>query len=164
MDTKRNAVNILRLLMGLPNNIASGQQICQSLNINPTEANDAVDYLQSYDYVRINSCLGTAPYSFQSVVMKVMGRVHYYDLLRKGNPIKENSEKILTLLKSNSNYQNGISGRSLSTELNIQPDDVNDAVEYLEELCAINVNRALGTIPYKFSFITITSYGKTLVA
>lgn len=164
MDTKRNAVNILRLLMNLPQNIASGKQICQSLNINPTEANDAVDYLQSADYVRINSCLGTAPFSFQSVVLKVLGKVHYHDLLGKGNPIKDNSEKILSLLKSNSSYQNGVSGSSLSTALNLSPDEVNDAVEYGEVLCAINVNRALGTIPYKFSFITITRYGKSLVA
>ena len=42
----------------------------------------------------------------------------------------------------------------------INPQDVDDAVNYLEELGAVKIYRTMGTTPYRFNFIFIQSRGR----
>lgn len=111
MDINKNALGILWILKNQLKNGASGLGIQSQSKVKLTarEINDAVDYLKIYGYVKINKGMGTSPFSFQSVILTALGKSYYYDLSRSGNPIKENAEKILILLKSNPKYQNGIS-------------------------------------------------------
>jgi hypothetical protein len=76
------------------------------------------------------------------------------------NPIEENAITILASLVENKIEQ--VRGVKISELTRLGPEDVNDAVEYLNNLNALVVIRTMGTAPYKFSRITANSQGKHL--
>jgi len=44
----------------------------------------------------------------------------------------------------------------------LSPDDINDAVEHLENIMAMKVHSALGTTPYNFLFVEVTARGRNI--
>jgi len=76
------------------------------------------------------------------------------------NPIEENAAKILMVL-----VEKGIEeaeGEQIKQIVGLNPEDINDAVAYLEDLGAIDVLKWLGTAPYRFGAVTVNSRGKYL--
>lgn len=76
------------------------------------------------------------------------------------NPIEQNANYILKIIMEKEMYT--IGGGSLKKETGLSPQDINDAVEFLEEINAIKVLNAVGTSPYNFWNITINSKGKRI--
>ena len=76
------------------------------------------------------------------------------------NPIEENAAKILMVL-----VEKGIEeaeGEQIKQIVDLNPEDINDAVAYLEDLGALDVFKWFGTTPYKFGAVTVNSRGKYL--
>lgn len=76
------------------------------------------------------------------------------------NPIEENATKILMAL-----VEKGIEeaeGEQIKQIVGLNPEDINDAVAYLEDLGALDVLKWFGTAPYKFGVVMVNSRGKYL--
>ncbi len=77
------------------------------------------------------------------------------------NPIKKNSATVLITLveKDIRRYIQNITIKEIT---GMEPDELNDAINYLEGIGAIKVLRALGTAPYRFHSVEITTRGRYL--
>jgi len=76
------------------------------------------------------------------------------------NPIEQNALYILKIIVDKDIKR--IGGKGLEEETGFDTRDVNDAVEYLEDLDAVDVLRGMGTSPYKFVSIAVKSRGRYL--
>ncbi|MCD6211057.1 MAG: nucleotide-binding protein [Methanophagales archaeon] len=76
------------------------------------------------------------------------------------NPIKENAVKILTTLIEREVKE--AQGKQIEQMTGLSPEDINDAVDYLEDLGSVEVIKWLGTAPYNFGAITVNSRGRYL--
>jgi len=76
------------------------------------------------------------------------------------NPIEENAVKILTTLIEKKVGQ--AQGEQIKQITGLSPEDINDAVGYLEDLGAVDVIKWLGTAPYNFGAVMVNSRGKYL--
>ena len=72
------------------------------------------------------------------------------------NPIEQNATTILAAIIEN-DKQNGeekyYEGNIIKEMTGIEPSDINDAVEFLDDRTLIDTLKALGTAPYKFALI-----------
>ena len=71
------------------------------------------------------------------------------------NPIKENAHQVLRAIVEDGKEQ--YSNKELNTLCNLQPQELSDAVEYLNDLEAIESNSEGGMAPYNFSFLFVKS-------
>lgn len=79
------------------------------------------------------------------------------------NPIEENAVKVLIALYENDPDQSlSFEGKDLEQFVNLSPNELNDAIDYLEDRGLIDRNNFLGTAPYKFGFATLNSKGRYL--
>jgi DNA-binding MarR family transcriptional regulator len=79
------------------------------------------------------------------------------------NPIEENAVKIIMSLYENDPDQNlSFEGKDLVKFLGLSPNELNDAIDYLEDRGLIDRNNFLGTAPYKFGYVTLNSRGRYL--
>jgi hypothetical protein len=76
------------------------------------------------------------------------------------NPIEQNALYILKILVENDIKRT--SGKIIKEETDFDSESINDAIDYLEDLNAIDVLRAMGTTPYNFYNIKVTSRGRYL--
>lgn len=76
------------------------------------------------------------------------------------NPIEENAVKILTTLIEKEVKE--VQGKQIEQMTGLSPEDINDAVGYLEDLGAVDVIKWLGTAPYNFGAVMVNSRGKYL--
>lgn len=76
------------------------------------------------------------------------------------NPIEENAMNILVYL-TEKKLEN-VSGNEINDLTGLSPEDINDAIEHLESLGAADVMKTIGTAPYGFYFVNITSRGRYL--
>ena len=76
------------------------------------------------------------------------------------NPIEKNAVNILISLVKNKIDQSD--GSKIKKLTNLNPDEINDAIAYLESLGAIDVLKFLGTAPYKFGTVMVNSRGRYL--
>lgn len=76
------------------------------------------------------------------------------------NPIEKNAIKILSeCVERNLDW---VQSESIKDLTSLSPEEINDAVDFLESLGAIRVERAIGTAPYKFVMIGIEGRGRYL--
>ena len=79
------------------------------------------------------------------------------------NPIEQNATKILTAIIEN-DIQSGevghFNGKDINEMTGIEPRDINDAVEFLDDRTLIETLKALGTAPYRFALIEANSRGR----
>lgn len=78
------------------------------------------------------------------------------------NPIEENAETILSILKKleGENGENYTNGELLKQESKLSPKDINDAVQYLDDMGFIDRLNALGTAPFMFAMVKLNSRGR----
>jgi hypothetical protein len=76
------------------------------------------------------------------------------------NPIEQNAFKLLVIMVENEKDQ--YDNELLKTKSSLSPQDLNDAVDYLESLGAIDAIRELGTQPFDFSVVLMKSRGRYL--
>lgn len=74
------------------------------------------------------------------------------------NPIEVNAVAMLTLM-AESNVEQFLNSW-FAEKLHISPKEMNEAVDYLEDLGAVKALRTLGTAPYNFYLLTLQSRGK----
>jgi len=77
--------------------------------------------------------------------------------------IKKNMQIILVALskvKRNAMGDAWISGKELQGVSGLDPADINDVVEILETRDRVKTRKTLGTDPFKFYHVTITSHGR----
>lgn len=78
-------INALRLLTELferplsDNEYIEGSDVKERTEMNPQEANDAVDYLDSKGFIDRINLLGTAPYHFGGVKINIHGKEFYHE-------------------------------------------------------------------------------------
>jgi len=77
----------------------------------------------------------------------------------KKNPINKNMNLILHALGKRKRRDAYFTGIELAEQTNLQPDEINDAIDLLADHRLVEVLEALGTAPYHFQFVTITSRG-----
>lgn len=87
------------------------------------------------------------------IVREHFGRVNM-------NPIEQNALYVLKILVDN-NMQLA-SGKKIEEVTNFDPQAINDAIEYLEDLNAVKVMRYLGTSPYDFGQVEVNTRGRYL--
>jgi len=76
------------------------------------------------------------------------------------NPIEENAGRILvTLVEKKMEYADG---KTIESITGISVEDLNDAIFYLEELGAVDVQKFLGTHPYDFGIVMVNARGRYL--
>ena len=75
------------------------------------------------------------------------------------NPIEQNAVRILKTLVESKQEQFNLPWFTQNFS-DLAPQDVNDAIDYLGDLGAIQVHRTLGTAPYRFAFIFVSSRGR----
>lgn len=81
------------------------------------------------------------------------------------NPIEQNAIKILTAIIENddqSGKERTYNGNEINEMTGIEPRNINDAVEFLDDRTLIETFKAIGTSPYKFAFIQPNSRGRFL--
>jgi len=66
----------------------------------------------------------------------------------------------LAKAKRNEMGEAWISGEELQKASGLSPADINDAVEILESRGQVKTLKTLGTAPFKFNQVTITSHGR----
>lgn len=76
------------------------------------------------------------------------------------NPIEENAVKILTILIERKVKE--AQGEQIKQITGLSPEDINDAVAYLEDLGSVEVIKWLGTAPYNFGTVMVNSRGRYL--
>jgi hypothetical protein len=76
--------------------------------------------------------------------------------------IEKNASKILTFLypKGTRNY---CGGDEIAQQTNLDPDEINDAIEILESNGVVDLRKYLGTAPFRFGHAAITSHGRFAV-
>jgi len=74
------------------------------------------------------------------------------------NPIEENAFLILRKLIEEKMKQ--VQGDQIKQMTSLNPEDINDAVSYLEDLGAVEVIRWFGTAPYSFGSVEVNPRGK----
>ena len=77
--------------------------------------------------------------------------------------IKDNIRTVLEALskaKRNDMGDAWISGKELQKVSGLDPADINDAVEILEARGQVKTMKVMGTAPFKFLQVTITSHGR----
>jgi hypothetical protein len=74
------------------------------------------------------------------------------------NPIKDNGIKILVHMIDTEQQRAG--GDMIKEWFDLSPQEINDAVEYLKSLKFVDVLTAIGTAPYNFLNIKVTSKGR----
>lgn len=74
------------------------------------------------------------------------------------NPIVKNAMLLLKLMVEDVGEQFNRNWFAEKSSLN--PQDINDAIDYLGGIGAIKIYKALGTAPYKFSFVLLESRGR----
>jgi len=75
------------------------------------------------------------------------------------NPIEKNMNLILHALGKKRRTDAYFTGIELAKQTNLQPDEINAAVDLLADHRLVEVLEASGTAPYHFQFVTITSRG-----
>lgn len=79
------------------------------------------------------------------------------------NPIEENATKLLISLYENNPEQNLMfEGKDLEEFTNLDPKELNNAVDYLDDRGLIERQNYLGTAPYKFGHVHLNSRGNYL--
>ena len=76
------------------------------------------------------------------------------------NPIEKNA--IIILKECVERKLEWIQSESIAEITSLSADDINDAVDYLEDLGAIRVESAIGTAPYRFVMFQILTRGRFL--
>lgn len=79
------------------------------------------------------------------------------------NPIEQNATTILAAIIENdkqSGKEKHYEGNIINEMTGIEPPDINDAVEFLDDRTLIETLKALGTAPYKFALINANSRGR----
>jgi DNA-binding MarR family transcriptional regulator len=79
------------------------------------------------------------------------------------NTIEQNIGLVLQALKEKNRTGTGetwVSGKELAKETNLEPPEINDAVDLLATNRLVEVLQALGTAPYMFECVTITPKGR----
>ena len=76
------------------------------------------------------------------------------------NPIEENAVKILTTLIERDIKE--AKGGQIKQITGLSPENINDAVVYLEDLGSVEVIKLVGTRPYNFGAVMVNSRGKYL--
>lgn len=79
------------------------------------------------------------------------------------NPIEQNATKILTAIIENdiqSGEEKHHGGNDINEMTGIEPKDINDAVEFLDDRTLVETLKALGTAPYRFALIKANSRGR----
>jgi len=76
------------------------------------------------------------------------------------NPIEENAVNILIYLTENKIDQ--ANGNQIKDLTGLNPEDINDAIEYLESIGAVDVEKFIGTTPYRFGIVMVNSRGRYL--
>jgi len=74
--------------------------------------------------------------------------------------IEENVVKVLAFLVDS--RLPDVDGDAISKSTGLTPENINDAIDYLESLGAVDLYRGMGTTPYKFSSVSVTAQGKYL--
>jgi len=78
--------------------------------------------------------------------------------VKKMNPIEKNAYKILSVLIENDMDQ--ASAKKIQKLSELDPDDVNDAAWYLEDIGAVELLKGIGSTPFKFTHLMMKSRGK----
>jgi hypothetical protein len=73
--------------------------------------------------------------------------------------IEKNIDLILHILGKKGRKDSYFTGVEVSKQTNLQPDEVNNAIDILANNRLVDVLDASGTAPYHFQFVTITSRG-----
>ena len=76
------------------------------------------------------------------------------------NPIEQNALYILKIIVEKDIKLT--TGEVLEKDTDFDSQEINDAVEYLQDLDAIEVTRGIRTSPYKFESIEVKSRGRYL--
>lgn len=79
------------------------------------------------------------------------------------NPIEQNATTILAAIIENdkqSGEETYHEGKNINEMTGIEPSDINDAVEFLDDRTLIKTLKALGTKPYRFALIKANSRGR----
>jgi hypothetical protein len=76
------------------------------------------------------------------------------------NPIVANAARILSKLVASD--QGHVRPDEIAELTGLRPEEINDAVEYLEDLGAVEIVRYLGTAPYTFGGVHVGSRGRYL--
>ncbi len=76
------------------------------------------------------------------------------------NPIEQDALYILKILVEKGTKR--ASGKMIKEETDFDAETINDAINYLEDLNAVDVLRGMGTSPYNFFNIGVTSRGRYL--
>jgi len=76
------------------------------------------------------------------------------------NPIEENAVSILISLVENKIDQ--ANGDKIKDLIDLTSENINDAVEYLESVGAVDVLKFLNTAPYRFGIVMVNSRGRYL--
>lgn len=78
---EQNAHYILKVMVDKKIQSIGGRKINEETDLNPQEINDAVDYLEEMDFVKVLNALGTSPYDFANITINSKGKRFYYDQL-----------------------------------------------------------------------------------
>lgn len=94
----QNAYDLLVKLVETSRDSIDLVVITQLTDLNPTEINDAVNYLEGQGALEVQRGSGTAPYGFYQVRVETAGRILYHRLKEKSNEKGEpNKIKVLIL-------------------------------------------------------------------
>lgn len=77
--------------------------------------------------------------------------------------IKQNAQTVLEALSKAKRDAMGdawVSGKELQKATGLDPADINDAVEILEKRGQVTTLETMGTAPFKFAQVAITSHGR----
>nr|WP_319372832.1 hypothetical protein [uncultured Methanobacterium sp.] len=99
---EQNALYILKILVEMEINGASGKKIKEETDFDAETINDAIDYLEDLNAVDVLKAVGTAPYNFHSVIVTSRGRYLYFEIFsdQRGSIIDEHSISGFNSMKS----------------------------------------------------------------
>lgn len=122
----------------------TGAQIRESLGLEPTEVNDAVDELVDMGLAESLRTLGTAPYHFRQV-----GPTYtLYHALRDELPYDPDADlRTVAAIVASLGRVNAI---DLAQQAGLSPGRLNRAAEYLEDNGLMETLKTFGTAPYGF--------------
>lgn len=103
MSIKENATKLLVTLYKSDDakgrRAYQGQEISTSIDLNPDEINDAVEYLADRDLIERLNWKGTAPYMFGQIELNSRGRHIYQELQKSDNENKTQKSKTELIAK-----------------------------------------------------------------
>jgi hypothetical protein len=76
------------------------------------------------------------------------------------NPIEQNAAKIVLVLAESAANDEYLEGGDLAGPTKLEPEDLNDAVDFLSERELVERINFIGTAPYRFGGIKLTSRGR----